>query len=97
MKRTAEAKIGHFFEEAPLRFHFRSNLRSARKAFHFIMGLVIVYVYMSGISRSSGVMILGSVLGLDLFLEGMRLRNPALNQNSCGSGDLFCAVMRLGR
>lgn len=80
MKRTAEAKIGHFFEEAPLRFHFRNDLHLARKAFHFVMGLVIVYVYASGISRSTGVMILGSVLGFDLFVEGLRLRNPSVNQ-----------------
>lgn len=81
MKRTtADAKLNHFFGGFPVRFHIRNDLHLARKIWHLIMGLVIVCVYMSGISRSAGIMILGSVLGLDILLESIRLRNTAWNE-----------------
>jgi len=80
MKRTAEAKMVHFFGILPIRLQIRNDLHLARKVWHLIMGLVIVFVYMSGISRTTGVLILASVLGFDLFMEGMRLRNPSFNE-----------------
>ncbi len=81
MKRTAaEVKLNHFFGGFPVRLHIRNDLHLARKIWHMLMGLVIVFVYMSGTSRSTGVMILGSVLGFDLLMESIRLRNPAWNQ-----------------
>ena len=69
MKRTAVAKL-----------HIRSDLHLARKAWHMVMGLVIASIYMSGISKNSGVMILASCLFFDLILENARLRSPVVNE-----------------
>jgi dolichol kinase len=81
MKRTsADAKMNHFFAGVPIRLHCRSDLHLLRKAWHMIMGLVIVYCYMAGTSRSTGVLILGSVLGFDLLMETSRLKIPSLNE-----------------
>jgi dolichol kinase len=80
MKRTAEAKLVYFCGILPVRMQIRNDLHLARKAWHMVMGLVIAFIYMSGLPRSTGVIILGSVLGFDLFMEGMRLRNPAFNE-----------------
>lgn len=81
MKRTAaDAKLTHIFAGIPIRLHFRSDLHLLRKIWHMVMGLVIVFVYLSGTSRSTGVLILGSVLGFDLLMEATRLRIPAFNE-----------------
>lgn len=67
--------------QIPVKLALRSDLHLARKAWHLIMGLTIVAVYLiSGMSRTTGVLILGSVLGLDLIMELTRLRVPAVNQ-----------------
>lgn len=63
-----------------LRLHLRSDLHLARKAWHMIMGCFIAGVYMSGMSRSTGMMLLGTVLGFDLIMETLRLRSPSLNE-----------------
>lgn len=60
--------------------HVRSDLHLARKAWHMIMGLFIVAVYMGGMSRSLGVLVLGFVLGVNLIVETARLKIPALNE-----------------
>ncbi len=80
MKRTAEAKIHPFYSELPIRLHFRNDLHLARKAWHMIMGLVIVFCYLNGTSQGSAILILGSVLGFDLILETTRLRSSTINQ-----------------
>jgi dolichol kinase len=80
MKRVVEAKMAHVFAGVPIRLHFRNDLHLLRKAWHMIMGLVIIFVYMTGIARSTGVMILGSVLGLTLFMEMARLRSSSFNE-----------------
>ncbi len=80
MKRTtAELKLNHFLGDFTMRFPIRNDLHLARKMWHFIMGLLIVSIYSLGVSRSLGVIILGSVLGFDLILEGIRLKNPIWN------------------
>jgi dolichol kinase len=80
MKRAAEVKMTHPLGGIPIRLHFRSDLHLVRKAWHMIMGLVIVYYYMAGTSRSTAIMILGSVLGFDLIMESTRLRSAAFNE-----------------
>ncbi len=80
MKRMADAKEGHYLGEFPIRLHIRNDLHLARKAWHMIMGLVIAFIYMSGLSRSSSVLILGICLGLDLLLESSRLRSDSFNE-----------------
>jgi dolichol kinase len=45
-----------------------------------MMGVVIVGIYLAGISRHTGVLIMGALLALDLFLETARLRSPSLNE-----------------
>ena len=82
MKRTMAAKATSNFSPAfPLRLHLRSDLHIARKIWHAGMGIVICSIYyLSGISRSSGLMLLGSVLGLDLMMETARLKSPVLNE-----------------
>ena len=44
------------------------------------MGLMIVGVYLAGLTRQEGVQILGFFLTLDLIIETARLRSPALNE-----------------
>ncbi len=73
MKRTVANSIS-------ARLHLRSDLHLARKAWHLFMGCFIAGVYVSGMSRSTGVMILATVLGSDLLMETMRLKSPALNE-----------------
>lgn len=76
MKRpVAEAKF-----ESHFHLHLRSDLHLVRKVWHMFMGLLVVAVYEGlDISRTMGVVILGSVLGLDLLVEMTRLRVPAFN------------------
>src|SRR5689334_10732812 len=80
MKRSAEVKLNHLFDGIPVRLHFRSDLHLARKVWHMLTGLLIVFCYSSGTPRSTGVLILGSVLGFDLLMETLRLRSPAFNE-----------------
>lgn len=73
MKRLAAA--------IPVRLHLRSDLHLARKSWHLLMGLTIAAVfYLSGMSRTTAVILLGSILGFDLFMETARLRIPSLNE-----------------
>jgi len=64
----------------PVRLHLRNDLHLARKGWHIGMGLVISFLYMGGVTRSMGVMLLGSVLGVNLLVESARLRSPQLNE-----------------
>lgn len=57
----------------------RTDLHLLRKAWHLFMGLLIVAIYLAGCSRSAGIMMLGTVLGLSLLMETARLRVPSLN------------------
>lgn len=43
------------------------------------MGLIIVFVFMGGISKTSAIYILSSILAFDLFMETVRLNSPAWN------------------
>ena len=79
MKRTAEAKMTHLLEDLPVRLHFRNDLHLTRKVFHAVMGVLIAVVYMGGFDQFSAVVILGSFLGFDLFMETLRLRSPVWN------------------
>src|SRR5258708_2081852 len=66
----------------PLRLHVRNDLHLARKVWHVFLGLSIVSVYLlSGMPRSSAVIILGCLLGVDLLIEITRLRVPAFNES----------------
>jgi dolichol kinase len=80
MKRTAEVKANQFFDGVSIRLHFRNDLHLARKLWHMLMGLLIAFIYLSGMSQSMGTLILAAFLSLDLFMERSRLRNPALNE-----------------
>jgi diacylglycerol kinase (CTP) len=60
--------------------HVRSDLHLARKAWHTLMGLFMVGVYMAGLTRSQGVLVLGTFLLLCLAVETARLRIPAFNE-----------------
>jgi dolichol kinase len=60
--------------------HVRSDLHLARKAWHALMGLFMVGVYMAGLTRSQGVLVLGAFLGACLVVETARLRIPAFNE-----------------
>jgi diacylglycerol kinase (CTP) len=65
----------------PPRLQHRQELHIARKLWHFFLGLTIVLVYtLTGMSRTDGILILGSVLGLDIFVEMARLRMPSFNE-----------------
>lgn len=80
MKRTAEVKVSHFYPGVHLRLHFRSDLHLARKLWHMLMGLFIVFCYLSGTTQGTALVLLGSCLGLALIVESMRLRSPSMNE-----------------
>lgn len=61
--------------------HVRSDLHLARKAWHVLMGLFIVGIYMAGLTRSQGVLVLGAFLLLSLGAETARLRIPSFNES----------------
>lgn len=58
----------------------RSDLHLMRKLWHMLMGLFMVGVYMAGLTRSQGVLVLGFFLALNLAVETARLRIPAMNE-----------------
>ncbi len=59
----------------------RSDLHLARKTWHIVTGLAIVFtVTLSGMSRSAAVSVLGTILSFNLFVEYLRLRNPKVNE-----------------
>lgn len=60
--------------------HVRSDLHLARKLWHVCMGLFMVGLYMAGLTRSQGVLILAAFLALNLTVETARLRIPAFNE-----------------
>lgn len=63
-----------------IRLHARQDLHLARKLWHMLMGLLMVAVFLSGLSRLSATLILGSLLGINLWVETARLRNPKFNE-----------------
>jgi dolichol kinase len=66
---------------APIRLHSRTDLHLARKVWHAGMGTFIASIYLySGMSAATALVILGSFLGLDLFVEMLRLRVPTFNE-----------------
>lgn len=77
-QRNATPSVAHLAKVFSL--HVRSDLHLARKAWHCLMGLFMVGVYMAGLTRSQGVLILGFFLCFFLAMETARLRIPALNE-----------------
>ena len=63
----------------PVRLHMRTDLHLARKGWHMLMGLVIAFVFLSGMKVGTAVVTLGTILGFDLLMETARLRIPAVN------------------
>ncbi|OFZ79669.1 MAG: hypothetical protein A3K03_06035 [Bdellovibrionales bacterium RIFOXYD1_FULL_44_7] len=81
MKRSDESKVEQVLTAGlPVRLHVRTDLHLARKLWHMSMGLLLIAVYMSGMSRATAVVTLSSILGLDLFLEMARLHLPVFNE-----------------
>jgi dolichol kinase len=82
MKRIAEAKLHTFFGDGlSVRLHVRHDLHLARKTWHLFMGLMIISIYeFSGMSTSTAVTLLGTALGINLFVETARLRIPTFNE-----------------
>lgn len=60
--------------------HVRSDLHLSRKVWHVCMGLFMVGIYMAGLTRSQGVLILAVFLALNLAVETVRLRVPSINE-----------------
>lgn len=80
MKRLASPKVPQWFSASiPIRLQMRNDLHLARKAWHMFMGLLVVAVYMAGVSKMTGIFILSFVLGINVMVEAIRLRNPAVN------------------
>jgi diacylglycerol kinase (CTP) len=81
MKRIAEVMFNQLFATSlPIRLHFRNDLHLARKVWHMSMGLVIAFIYMSGMALSTALTILCSVLALAVVVESVRLRSPLFNE-----------------
>jgi dolichol kinase len=77
-QRNAVNTVGSLGKVFDLRV--RSDLHLVRKLWHMLMGLFMVGVYMAGLTRSQGVLILGLFLALCLTVETARLRVPAFNE-----------------
>ena len=69
------SSIGKVFE-----LRVRSDLHLVRKLWHMLMGLFMIGLYMAGLTRSQGVLILGLFLAFCLTVETARLRIPAFNE-----------------
>ena len=82
MKRSSLTKMPQWETGAgmPIRLHMRNDLHLVRKTFHMVMGLLIAFIYLSGLSCTMGVMILSCALGVDLLIETTRLRSPSINE-----------------
>ncbi len=66
-------------ESKEFELRLRSDLHLGRKAWHMLMGFFMVGVYMAGLTRGQGVIILAFFLALSLGAETARLKIPALN------------------
>ncbi len=60
--------------------HRRTDLHVARKVWHMVMGLLIVGLYLTVVSQSLAILLLGSALGIILIAETIRLRIPSVNE-----------------
>lgn len=81
MRRFTSWSLSQIFADSlSPRLHFRSELHLARKAWHLGMGLLIAFVYHSGMEPSTTILTLGGFLALNLGIEAARLRNPRVNQ-----------------
>ena len=82
MKRIAGVKSTQLLaSELPIRLHLRTDLHLVRKAYHVVMGALTAFIYLlSGMSPGTGVMILGTVLGIVFLVETARLRIPSFNE-----------------
>lgn len=73
-------QMKHLSFRIPVRLHLRQELHLARKLWHMLMGLLMVAVFLSGLSRLTATLILGSLLGINLLVETARLRIPKFNE-----------------
>jgi len=73
--RSPQFALGQPFAKLAL----RSDLHLARKAWHMLMGLFMVSIYLSGMERTLAVTTLATFLAWDLVMEFSRLRFPMLN------------------
>jgi dolichol kinase len=81
MKRADVVKLPTILGTAiPVRLHLRNDLHLARKSWHMFMGLMIAFIYVSGMDSMTAVMTLSFFLGLDLVLETARLHSPSMNE-----------------
>jgi dolichol kinase len=64
----------------PDRLHLRTDLHLTRKAWHMAMGMLIAFIFMSGLSVGASIAILSVFFALAFFVETARLRNPAFNE-----------------
>ncbi|MGK5082431.1 diacylglycerol/polyprenol kinase family protein [Bdellovibrionota bacterium FG-1] len=77
--RNSSVTVSFFPALFPVRLQVRTDLHLARKIWHMFMGMVIAFVYLSGIQVGMAMVILGSCLGINLFLETVRLQVPGIN------------------
>lgn len=77
---SAGPSLGTSHVSRVLSLHVRSDLHLARKAWHLCMGLFMVGLYMAGLTRSQGVLVLGFFLAFNLVVETVRLRVPSFNE-----------------
>ena len=77
MALTSQSRAVHEFAS---RLQLRTDLHLARKTWHMAMGMFIALTYFFVCSQSTAILLLGFFLGLDLFLETLRLNVPAVNE-----------------
>ena len=81
MKRIAEVKFHSILADGlPVRLHMRHDLHSHEKLAHVHGPLDYQHLCFLQYEQYEAVMLLGTALGIDLFMETARLRRPALNE-----------------
>ncbi|MBI3542712.1 MAG: hypothetical protein HY075_05490 [Deltaproteobacteria bacterium] len=74
--KSAQLRLSQFARALPM----RTDLHLTRKVWHMIMGLIIISCYMSGMSQSTALTILGAAFVWSVTMETLRLKNPTLNE-----------------
>ncbi len=62
------------------RLPVRSDLHIARKLWHMLTGMVLIFGLLSGTSQSTALIIMGTIFLASAGTEFLRLRNPAFNE-----------------
>ena len=69
----------HSASDDSVRLPVRSDLHIARKLWHMVTGMVLIFGLLSGTSQATALIIMGTIFLASATTEFLRLRNPAFN------------------